>query len=45
MQKLREIHITLSEINQTQRDERYMIPLIRGSLSCQTYGDSEVQGH
>ena len=45
MQKLHEIHITLSEISQTQRDERYMIPLIRGTLSCQTYGDREVQGH
>ena len=45
MQKLCDIYITLSERSQTQRDERYMIPLIRGTLNCQTYGDREVQGH
>ena len=44
MQKLSEIHITLSEISQTQRDECYMIPLIQGTSSRQTYGDGEMQG-
>ena len=44
MQKLSEIHITLSEIIQTQRDECYMIPLIQGTSSRQTSGDREMQG-